>query len=180
MEYSATRLKDCFLLKPTVFEDNRGHFFESFSQRDFEENTGQNGLFVQDNQSFSRYGVIRGLHMQTDGHPQAKLIRVLQGRILDVIIDFRKNSETYLSSITEELSEHNKKQLYAPRGFLHGFSVLSETAVVAYKTDAYFERNSEFGLRFDDPTFNIDWQIPADQQIVSEKDRQLRWLGKQG
>lgn len=165
-------------MKPTVFEDNRGYFFESFSQRDFEQNTGQNGLFVQDNQSFSTYGVIRGLHMQANGHLQAKLVRVLQGRILDVIIDFRKNSDMYLNWITEELSDFNKNQLYVPRGFLHGFSVLSETAVVAYKTDAYFEPNSEFGLRFDDPAFNIDWQIPTDQQIVSDKDRRLQWLDK--
>lgn len=176
MEYLHTPLKDCFILSPSVFEDNRGYFFESYSLRDFEKHTGQNGHFVQDNQSLSKFGVIRGLHMQANGHFQAKLVRALQGCILDVAIDFRKDSPTYLNWIAEELSADNKKQLYVPRGFLHGFSVLSEIAIVAYKTDEYFERNSEFGLRFDDPTFNIDWKISPDQQIISDKDRQLKWL----
>lgn len=129
---------------------------------------------MQDNQSKSSYGVVRGLHCQLGEHAQAKLVRVLEGTVLDVAVDFRKDSPTFLKHVAVELSAQNNRQLFIPRGFLHGFSVLSETAVFAYKCDNLYCKESEFGIRFDDPTIGVDWQVPADKILVSDKDRQLK------
>jgi len=170
MEILETGLKDCVIIKPRVFEDSRGYFFESFNQKTFEEKTGTSGIFVQDNQSFSSYGVIRGLHAQAGDYAQAKLVRVLKGEVLDVAVDIRPNSETFGKHISVKLSAENRLQLYVPRGFLHGFSVLSETAEFFYKCDNFYHKEAEIGIAFNDPTLNVDWLIPAQNQAVSEKD----------
>lgn len=170
MMIQPTKIKDCYLVEPTVFPDARGYFMETFNRKVFEAATGLCGAFVQDNQSFSRYGVIRGLHMQQPPFEQAKLVRVIRGTILDVVVDYRKDSATYGQWAGVELSGINFQQLYIPKGCLHGFSVLSEDAIVAYKTDAFFAPGQESGVHFADPFLNIDWQIPQAQQIVSDKD----------
>jgi len=170
MKVQETRLKGCFIIEPTIFKDSRGYFFESFNQNKFEELTGQQGHFVQDNQSSSTYGVIRGLHFQKGAHAQAKLVRVLEGAVLDVAVDLRKGSDTYGQWISVELTAENNKQLYVPRGFAHGFSVITETAVFAYKCDNNYNKESEGGLRYNDPDLNINWGIPEDQMNLSEKD----------
>lgn len=173
MKATETYLKDCFILEPSIFNDDRGYFFESFNKKKFEEITGQSGEFVQDNQSSSTYGVIRGLHFQKGDSAQAKLVRVLEGSVLDVAVDIRPGSPTYGKWISVELSSENKKQLYVPRGFAHGFSVLSPIAVFVYKCDNYYEKAAEGGIRFDDPFLNIDWKIPKDKGILSDKDLEL-------
>jgi dTDP-4-dehydrorhamnose 3,5-epimerase len=170
MEIQETGLKDCLIIKPRVFDDARGYFFESFNQKTFEEKTGLSGKFVQDNQSFSSYGVIRGLHNQSGEFAQAKLVRVLKGEVLDVAVDARPNSPTYGKHIAVKLSAENRLQLYVPRGFLHGFSVLSETAEFFYKCDNFYNKESEVGVIYNDPQLSIDWLIPADKQAVSDKD----------
>jgi len=173
MNVIETKLKGCFILEPKVFNDDRGYFFESFNQQTFERLTGHNGHFVQDNQSASTYGVIRGLHFQKGEHAQAKLVRVLEGKVLDVAVDIRPDSATYGEWVAVELTEENNRQLYVPRGFAHGFSVLSERAIFAYKCDSFYNKASEGGLLYNDPTLDIDWQIPADKAVLSEKDIQL-------
>ena len=170
MQIQETGLKDCLVLKPNVFEDPRGFFFESFNQKTFEHKTGLSGKFVQDNQSFSTYGVIRGLHAQGGDDGQAKLVRVLKGQVLDVAVDIRTGSPTYGKHFSVVLSAENRLQLYIPRGFLHGFSVLSETAEFFYKCDNFYNKASEVGVIYNDPTLNIDWQIPVEKQSISEKD----------
>jgi dTDP-4-dehydrorhamnose 3,5-epimerase len=170
MKVTETKLKGCYIIEPTVFKDERGYFFESFNQPKFEQLTGQQGAFVQDNQSASTYGVIRGLHFQKGEHAQAKLVRVLEGRVLDVAVDIRESSETYGQWVAVELTAENNLQLYVPRGFAHGFSVLSETAVFAYKCDNNYNKESEGGIRYDDPTLNIDWGVPLGERKLSEKD----------
>ena len=176
MQIEETELNGCFIFRPNVFEDSRGYFFESYNQRAFEEAVGSKYPFVQDNQSHSRYGVIRGLHLQTGAFSQAKLVRVLSGRVLDVAVDLRKDSPTYGKHLALELSADNKTQLFIPRGFAHGFSVLSETADFFYKCDNFYHQESEAGIRFDDPELAIDWGIPKKDQLVSEKDRVLPFL----
>ena len=170
MEIQETGLKDCVIIKPRVFEDSRGYFFESFNKKTFEEKTGMSGEFVQDNQSFSTYGVIRGLHTQSGEFAQAKLVRVLKGEVLDIAVDIRPGSPTYGKHISVKLSAQNKLQLYVPRGFLHGFSVLSETAEFFYKCDNFYNKASEVGVMYNDKDLAIDWMIPADQEAVSDKD----------
>jgi len=170
MEIQETGLKDCVIIKPRIFEDPRGYFFESFNANTFEDRTGLSGKFVQDNQSFSSYGVIRGLHAQSGEHAQAKLVRVLSGEVLDVAVDIRPGSPTYGKHISVKLSAENKLQLYVPRGFLHGFSVLSETAEFFYKCDNFYNKESEVGIMYNDGDLNVDWLIPADRQSVSDKD----------
>ena len=160
------------IVEPTVFEDSRGYFFEAYNQQLFQQN-GINPVFVQDNQSKSSYGVIRGLHYQLNPHAQAKLVRVLEGSILDVAVDIRKASPTYGQHFALELTAENKKQLFIPEGFAHGFSVLSQTAVVMYKCNTFYNKQSEGGIRYNDPFLNIDWKIDASQAIISEKDQQL-------
>ncbi|MDQ1141113.1 dTDP-4-dehydrorhamnose 3,5-epimerase [Pedobacter agri] len=174
MEIEQTGLKDCIIIKPRVFEDPRGYFFESFNKQTFEEKTGLSGDFVQDNQSYSSYGVIRGLHAQTGAFAQAKLVRVTKGEVLDVAVDARPGSPTYGKHIAVRLSAENKLQLYIPRGFVHGFSVLSETAEFLYKCDNFFNKASETGVIYNDADLNIDWLIPADQASISDKDLLLK------
>ncbi|MCZ4224340.1 dTDP-4-dehydrorhamnose 3,5-epimerase [Pedobacter rhodius] len=170
MEIQETGLKDCVIIKPRVFEDTRGYFFESFNKNTFEAKTGLSGNFVQDNESFSSYGVIRGLHAQSGEHAQAKLVRVLKGEVLDVAVDARPGSPTYGKHISVKLSAENHLQLYVPRGFLHGFSVLSETAEFFYKCDNFYNKASELGVIYNDADLAIDWMIPEDKAAVSEKD----------
>ncbi|WP_175633576.1 dTDP-4-dehydrorhamnose 3,5-epimerase [Pedobacter ghigonis] len=174
MEIEQTGLKDCLIIKPRVFEDPRGYFFESFNQNTFEEQTGLSGRFVQDNQSYSSYGVIRGLHAQTGEFAQAKLVRVTKGEVLDVAVDVRPSSPTYGKHIAVRLSAENKLQLYIPRGFVHGFSVLSETAEFLYKCDNFFNKASETGVIYNDADLNIDWLIPEEDQAISDKDLLLK------
>jgi dTDP-4-dehydrorhamnose 3,5-epimerase len=164
-----TIIKDLLIINPAVFNDERGYFFEAYNHAKFQEN-GINYSFIQDNQSFSRRGVIRGLHLQISPFAQAKLVRVLQGEILDVAVDLRRNSTTYGQHVSVVLSAENKKQLMVPHGFAHGFSALSETASVLYKVDQVYHKESERGIRYDDATLNIDWQVEASEVIVSEKD----------
>lgn len=173
MNFIKTSLEGVVIVEPRLFKDDRGYFFESYNEQEFIAN-GITNRFVQDNQSKSSYGVVRGLHCQLGEHAQAKLVRVLEGTVLDVAVDFRKDSPTFLKHVAVELSAQNNRQLFIPRGFLHGFSVLSETAVFAYKCDNIYCKESEFGIRFDDPTIGVDWQVPADKILVSDKDRQLK------
>lgn len=172
MNLVRTDFDGLFVVEPKIFKDERGSFFESYHQENFSK-AGIDSVFVQDNQSFSTYGVIRGLHAQKEGFAQAKLVRVLRGRILDVAVDIREWSLTFGKHFSIELSEENQKQLFIPQGFLHGFSVLSEEAVVLYKCDALYHKDAEIGVRFDDADLNIDWKIPKDKVNVSAKDQQL-------
>ena len=169
MPFIKTAFPGLFIIEPTVFKDSRGYFFESYNQNQFEA-AGIDIRFVQDNQSKSTYGVIRGLHYQLDPYSQTKLMRVISGKILDVAVDIRKGSPAFGKVFSIELSAENNKQLLIPKGFAHGFSVLSETAEVMYKCDAFYNKESEAGILFNDPTLNIDWKIPADKAIVSDKD----------
>ncbi|WP_086290425.1 dTDP-4-dehydrorhamnose 3,5-epimerase [Campylobacter devanensis] len=170
MKFIKTDIDGVFIIEPTVFEDDRGYFFESYNEAEFIKN-GITNRFVQDNQSKSSYGVIRGLHCQLGEYSQAKLARVLQGKVLDVAVDIRKGSPTFGKHVAVELSAENKRQLFIPRHFLHGFSVLSEDAIVAYKCDNLYCKEAEFGIRYDDPEIGIDWKVSIDKIIVSEKDR---------
>lgn len=175
MNFIKTEIDGVVIVEPRVFADARGYFFESYNEAEFVKN-GITNKFVQDNQSKSSYGVVRGLHCQLGEFAQAKLVRVLQGRVLDVAVDIRKNSPTFGKYVAVELSDENKRQLFIPRGFLHGFSVLSDTAVFAYKCDNLYAPHAEFGIRFDDPDIGIDWKIPYDKIITSEKDRIAKGL----
>ena len=168
MKVQETNLKGCFIIEPTVFKDNRGYFFESFNKEVFNKEIGDT-TFVQDNQSYSKRGTIRGLHFQKGRHAQAKLVRVLSGKVLDVAVDLRKGSATYGQHISVELSAENKKQLFVPRGFAHGFSVLSETAEFFYKCDNLYNKESEGGIVFNDSDLNIDWGIPENEVLVFTK-----------
>lgn len=169
MPFIKTEFPGLFIFEPAVFGDSRGYFFESYNEKVFAAE-GINIKFVQDNQSKSAYGVIRGLHYQLNEHAQTKLIRALSGKILDVIVDIRKGSPTYGKVFSAELSAENKKQVLIPKGFAHGFSVLSETAEVLYKCDVFYNKESEAGILYNDPALNIDWKIPADKAIISDKD----------
>lgn len=171
-----TPLKDCLVIEPRVFEDERGSFFESFNYKTFRENTGMLIDFVQDNQSISQYGAIRGLHFQEGEFAQSKLIRVAKGEVLDVVVDMRPDSETYLKQFSYKLSGENNHQLFVPRGFAHGFATLSSEAIFVYKCDRYYNKASESGIIYKDKTLDIDWQIPKKDQIISEKDQQLSTL----
>ena len=176
MKVTETFIKGCFVIEPAVFSDERGSFFESFNQKTFEEKTGLKINFVQDNQSISQKGVVRGLHLQKGEFAQAKLVRVLKGKVLDVAVDLRKDSSTFGEHIAIELSEKNKKQLFVPRGFAHGFIVLSKTAIFFYKCDNYYNKQSEGGIIYNDPEINIDWVLNPVEIILSEKDAQLPLL----
>lgn len=172
MPFTICNLPGLIIIEPNVFEDSRGYFFEAYNENLFRQN-GITSHFVQDNQSRSTYGVIRGLHYQLNPFAQAKLIRVLEGKILDVAVDVRRNSTTYGQHFSIELSSENKKQLFVPAGFAHGFSVLSEIAIVLYKCDAFYNKQSEGGIRFDDKKLQINWGIEPGKEIVSDKDLQL-------
>lgn len=171
MTITKTKLKGCFIIEPKILTDNRGYFFESYNAQEFKDKTGVDIAFCQDNQAKSSYGVIRGLHLQRNPNVQAKLIRVLDGEILDVSVDVRKNSPTYGQHISVILNSENKKQLFVPHGFAHGYAVLSETAVVAYKCDDFYNKNSEDGIYIYDKELNIDWGIEKEKAIISEKDQ---------
>ncbi|MEG2100307.1 MAG: dTDP-4-dehydrorhamnose 3,5-epimerase [Flavobacterium sp.] len=175
MNLEKTLIKDLVIISPKVLEDARGYFFEAYSEKKFSD-LGINIDFVQDNQSFSKKGTLRGLHYQNPPFAQTKLVRVLEGEILDVAVDLRKDSDTYGKYFGICLSAENKKQLLVPQGFAHGFSVLSETAVVLYKCDQYYNKESEGGIRFNDPSLNIDWEMNLEEAIVSEKDQILPFI----
>jgi dTDP-4-dehydrorhamnose 3,5-epimerase len=170
MTISETKLKGCFILEPKAFIDKRGYFFESFNQKTFNQIIGKETIFVQDNESLSQKGVLRGLHYQEGAYAQAKLVRVIKGKVLDVAVDIRKNSITYGKHFSVILSEDNKKQLFIPRGFAHGFVVLSDTAILSYKCDNYYHKPSERGIIYNDSNLNINWQLPEESLIISEKD----------
>lgn len=172
MPFIDTPIADLFVFEPTVFEDARGYFYESFNTRLFAEKN-INTDFVQDNQSKSAYGVLRGLHYQLNPYAQAKLVRVISGEVLDVAVDIRKDSPTYGQHFSIALSAENKKQLYIPRGFAHGFVVLSETAEFFYKCDNYYSKEHDAGIIFNDSKLNIDWKIKLSDILVSEKDKNL-------
>ena len=165
-----TAIPGVVIVEPKVFGDARGYFFESWSQRDFDAAVGP-VLFVQDNESKSRYGVLRGLHFQKGEYAQAKLIRVVKGRVMDVAVDIRKGSPTFGKYISVELSEDNHRQVFIPRGLAHGFVVLSEEAVFQYKTDNFYNPAAEGAIAWNDPALGIDWKIPQEDIILSEKDR---------
>ena len=169
MKIIKTAIPNLLIIEPNVFEDSRGYFFESYNQNDFEK-TDLHFKFVQDNQSKSGYGVIRGLHYQIEPHAQTKLVRVLSGKIYDVTVDIRKGSPTFGKWVGVELSEDNKKQVLVPKGFAHGFSVLSETAIVFYKCDSFYHPESDRGIIYNDKSLKIDWKIEPEKAIVSEKD----------
>lgn len=169
MPITKTGIPGLLIIEPVIHEDSRGYFYESYNEKDFIAG-GISVKFVQDNQARSAYGVIRGLHYQADPHAQSKLVRVLSGAILDVAVDIRKDSPTYGKTFSIELSGENKKQLFIPKGFAHGYSVLSETAEVFYKCDAFYNKAAEGGIIYNDSTLNIDWGIPADKAIISDKD----------
>ena len=169
MNIIKTEIEGLIIIEPRIFKDARGYFFESFSQREFEEKICQT-TFVQDNESYSSYGVVRGLHFQQAPFSQAKLVRVVKGAVLDVAVDIREGSPTYGQHAAIELTEENHRQLFIPRGFAHGFAVLSDEVIFQYKCDNYYAPQSERGIAWNDPALNIDWRIPADKIILSEKD----------
>ena len=169
MEVIKTAIEGLVIIEPKVFGDARGYFFESFSQREFEEKVRKIN-FVQDNESMSSYGVMRGLHFQAPPFTQSKLVRCVKGKVLDVAVDIRKGSPTYGQHVAVELSEDNHRQFFVPRGFAHGFAVLSETAIFQYKCDNFYAPQAEGALAWDDPDVAIDWGVPADSVILSEKD----------
>tara|TARA_B100000795_G_scaffold236039_1_gene195971 strand:+ start:3991 stop:4536 length:546 start_codon:yes stop_codon:yes gene_type:complete len=173
LKLEKTNLKDCFILTPKVFEDERGTFSETFNAKKFLDQTGIAVTFVQDNQSASKYGVVRGLHFQTGDHGQTKLVRVVKGSVLDVVVDLRKGSPSFGKSFSTVLSGENKKQLFVPRGFAHGFSVLEDNTVFAYKCDRYYNKQSEQGIVYNDATLAIDWHLSSNDIIVSKKDVEL-------
>ena len=169
MEVIKTSIEGLVIIEPKVFNDSRGYFFESFSQREFEEKVRKIN-FVQDNESMSSYGVMRGLHFQRPPFTQSKLVRCVKGKVLDVAVDIRKGSPTYGQHVAVELSEENHRQLFVPRGFAHGFAVLSETAIFQYKCDNFYAPEADGGISIKDDSLDIDWQIPTANAILSEKD----------
>jgi dTDP-4-dehydrorhamnose 3,5-epimerase len=171
MKVLPTPLPDLFIIEPAVFADNRGFFYESYNAKKMQE-AGLNYDFIQDNHSKSSYGVLRGLHYQNNPAAQTKLVRVTQGKVLDVVVDIRRGSPTFLQHFALELSAENKLQLLIPKGFAHGFAVLSETCEFLYKCDNYYDKASEGGIAYNDPALNIDWMIPQQDIILSEKDLQ--------
>ena len=178
MNFISTKLEGCYILEPKIINDDRGYFMESFNEKTFQNGINQAVHFVQDNQSFSSKGVLRGLHYQTGEHAQAKLVRVLQGEVLDIATDIRPDSETFGQSVSVLLSAENQRQFFVPRGFAHGFLVLSETAAFFYKCDNFYNKESEGGIAYNDKTLNIDWQFDESKLIISEKDQHLPSLEK--
>ena len=170
MEVIKTNIEGVVIIEPRIFRDERGYFFESFSQREFQEKVC-NTVFVQDNESKSSYGVLRGLHFQKPPYAQSKLVRVIKGAVLDVAVDIRKGSPTFGQHVAVELTEDNHRQFFIPRGFAHGFSVLTDEVIFQYKCDNFYAPQSEGALAWDDPDLGIDWRLPAEKVILSEKDR---------
>ena len=169
MEIIKTNIEGVVIIEPRIFKDDRGYFFESFSQREFEEKVCKT-TFVQDNESKSSYGVVRGLHFQKPPFAQSKLVRVIKGAVLDVAVDIRKGSLTFGQYVSVELTGENHRQFFIPRGFAHGFSVLSEEVIFQYKCDNFYSPQSEGAIAWNDPDLNIDWRIPAEKVVLSEKD----------
>ena len=180
MTITPTPISGCFVLTPRIFNDDRGYFFESYNTQAFNDAAGAGINFVQDNQSFSTKGVLRGLHLQKGEHAQSKLVRVTLGEVLDIAVDLRKNSPTYGLYHAVILSDKNHSQFFIPRGFAHGFVVLSDTAIFQYKCDNYYHKASEGGLHYADPSLAIDWNLPATELLVSEKDGELPFLKDAG
>ena len=178
MEVIKTAIEGVVILEPRIFKDDRGYFFESFSQREFEEKVCKT-TFVQDNESKSSYGVLRGLHFQKPPFAQSKLVRVVKGAVLDVAVDICKGSPTFGQYVSVELTDENHRQFFIPRGFAHGFSVLSDEVIFQYKCDNFYSPQSEGAIAWDDPDLNVDWHIPADKVILSEKDRRHLRLKEQ-
>jgi len=170
MKIEQTKFADLFIIHPRIFHDERGYFFESFNKEIFEENTGLSIDFVQDNEASSTFGVLRGLHYQLHPFAQAKLVRVIQGKVLDVVVDIREKSKTYGKYFSIELSGENKKQLFVPHGFAHGYIVLSDTAIFAYKCDNLYSKEYEGGIKYNDINLSIDWHTDHLNHIVSSKD----------
>ncbi|WP_179318726.1 dTDP-4-dehydrorhamnose 3,5-epimerase [Winogradskyella helgolandensis] len=170
MTIKETKLSGCFIIEPQVFEDKRGYFVESYNEKVFNKALGIDVVFVQDNESQSSKGVLRGLHYQLGVYAQAKLVRVIKGRVLDVVVDLRPNSVTFGEHFSVELSEQNKTQLFVPRGFGHGFIVLEDETIFSYKCDNYYHKASEAGIIYNDEDLNIDWQLPSADFILSDKD----------
>lgn len=170
MEVIKTNIEGVVIIEPRILRDERGYFFESFSQREFQEKVC-NTVFVQDNESKSCYGVLRGLHFQKPPYAQSKLVRVIKGAVLDVAVDIRKGSPTFGQHVAVELTEDNHRQFFIPRGFAHGFSVLTDEVIFQYKCDNFYAPQSEGALAWDDPDLGIDWRLPAEKVILSEKDR---------
>ena len=175
MEVIKTEIDDVVIIEPRIFKDKRGYFFESFSQKEFDQKV-KPIQFVQDNESMSTYGVMRGLHYQRMPYTQSKLVRCTKGKILDVAVDIRKGSPTFGKHVTIELTEENHRQVFIPRGFAHGFAVLSETAILQYKCDNFYEPKADAGILLLDETLNIDWRIPLERSILSEKDLKHPYL----
>lgn len=173
LEIKQTPLKDCFILKPTLFRDERGVFSETYNKKVFKEITGLDIDFVQDNQSISSYGVLRGLHFQMGKMAQSKLVRVIKGKVLDVVVDVRKESETFGKQFSLILDDVENLQLFVPKGFAHGFITLSEKSIFSYKCDNFYDKTSEGGIIYNDATLAIDWHLPKEDFIISEKDLQL-------
>ncbi|MFV8225329.1 dTDP-4-dehydrorhamnose 3,5-epimerase [Christiangramia aquimixticola] len=176
MQVEKTPLNDCLLIKPTVFEDHRGVFLETYHRKRLAEFSGIDAEFVQDNQSVSHFGVLRGLHFQHGEHAQTKIVRVIHGKVLDVVVDLRPESSTYKKTFSVILDDENLYQLYVPKGFGHGFLTLSEKSVFSYKCDNYYTPGSEGGIRYDDPELAINWNFPEEEFILSEKDKKLPFL----
>lgn len=172
MIFTKTKIQEVVIIEPKIWKDDRGYFFESFRYELFEQEIGKIS-FIQENESFSTYGTLRGLHYQKPPFAQSKLVRVIQGKVLDVAVDIRKDSKTFGKYISVELSSENKKQFFIPRGFAHGFVVLSDTAIFQYKVDNYYNKESEGGIIWNDRTLNIDWEIEVDLIKISDKDKVL-------
>ena len=175
MELIKTAIDGLYIIEPRIFKDSRGYFFESFSQREFDEKVGKI-TFVQDNESKSSYGVMRGLHFQRPPFTQSKLVRCVQGAVLDVAVDIRKGSPTYGQHVAVELTEENHRQIFIPKGFAHGFAVLSETAVFQYKCDEFYHPETEGGINIMDDCLHIDWRVPINRAVLSEKDTKYHSL----
>ena len=171
MKFIRTNIPDVILCKPTVFKDDRGYFYEVFKKEIFEEFIGYKVDFCQDNEAKSSKGVLRGLHYQLPPFAQSKLVRVVKGKVLDVVVDIRKNSKTFGEKVIVELSEENKQQLFIPKGFAHGYLTLSDDTIFCYKVDAYYNQKSERGILFNDKELDIDWRFPVKELIISEKDK---------
>jgi dTDP-4-dehydrorhamnose 3,5-epimerase len=176
MNFTPTKLDGCFVIEPKIINDERGYFLESYNENTFQNGIGKPVRFVQDNQSYSTKGVLRGLHYQTGEHAQAKLVRVLQGEVLDVAVDIRPNSKTFGEHVSVLLSAEKQNQFFIPKGFAHGFLVLSETATFFYKCDNFYNKESEGGIIYNDGSLKIDWQFPHNELIISEKDTILPTL----
>ncbi len=173
MELQHTPLKGCFILKPDIFKDNRGFFYETYNKTTFKKITGLSIDFVQDNQSNSTYGTLRGLHYQKGKMAQAKLVRVIQGKVLDIVVDIRKDSQTYGQHFSIVLDDSNKLQLFIQRGFAHGFITLSKNSVFSYKCDNFYDKTSDSGIIYNDATLSLNWHLPKEDFIISKKDKQL-------